>query len=420
MSSSRARNFRRRAGDDDDDNNNNNQNDDVKVTTKTTTPAPKPKPKKLLSFADDEDALIPSRSTSSSSKRPTKLSASSHKVTSRTDRRAHSSASVASNVQPQAGTYTKEALLQLQKNTRTLAPSLPSSTEPAIVLKGLLKPPDDDDDHPAISQTLKRNDDESENDDHNEENNRERRDAQTQFASLGIGKSKDSLIPDQATIEAIRAKRERLRQSRAAAPDYISLDGGSNHGEAEGLSDEEPEFRGRIAMFGEKKKTEPAETKKTKKGVFEDDDGDGREVSVHFAKDSENGEEDEDEEEKIWEEEQFRKGLGKRMDDGTSRVVVTATVPVVHSLQQHKSVYPATVPSAVVAASIGGAIGASQGLDAPMSIPQQAEVARKALQENVRRLKVWNAYLIAQIEPGNLFRHLVWCFCDFFFVPLGV
>lgn len=215
------------------------------------------------------------------------------------------------------------------------------------------------------------------------------------------------MIPDQATIEAIRAKRERLRQSRAAAPDYISLDGGSNHGEAEGLSDEEPEFRGRIAMFGEKKKTESAETKKTKKGVFEDDEGDERAMSVHFAKDSENGEEDEDEEEKIWEEEQFRKGLGKRMDDGASRVAVTATVPVVHSLQQHKSVYPTTVPSVVGAASIGGAIGALQGLDAPMSIPQQAEVARKALQENVRRLKVWNAYPIAQIEPGKLFRYLV-------------
>ncbi|XP_059453248.1 transcriptional repressor ILP1 isoform X1 [Corylus avellana] len=388
MSSIRARNFRRRAGDDDDDNN--NQNDDVKVNTKTTTPAPKPKPKKLLSFADDEDALTPSRSTSSSSKRPTKLStssSSSHKVTSRTDRRAHSSASVASNVQPQAGTYTKEALLQLQKNTRTLAPSRPSSTEPAIVLKGLLKPPDDDDDQPAISQTLKQNDGESEDDDHNEEHNRERLDAQARFVSLGIGKPKDSLIPDQATIEAIRAKRERLRKSRAAAPDYISLDGGSNHGEAEGLSDEEPEFRSRIAMFGEKKKTESTETKKTKKGVFEDDDGDERATSVHLAKDSENGEEDKDEEEKIWEEEQFRKGLGKRMDDGTSRVAVTATVPVVHSLQQHNSVYPASVPSAVGAASIGGAIGASQGLDALMSIPQQAEVARKALQESVRRLK---------------------------------
>lgn len=408
MSSIKARNFRRRAGDDDDDNN--NQNDDVKVNTKTTTPAPKPKPKKLLSFADDEDALTPSRSTSSSSKRPTKLStssSSSHKVTSRTDRRAHSSASVASNVQPQAGTYTKEALLQLQKNTRTLAPSRPSSTEPAIVLKGLLKPPDDDDDQPAISQTLKRNDDESEDDDHNEEHNRERLDAQARFVSLGIGKPKDSLIPDQATIEAIRAKRERLRKSRAAAPDYISLDGGSNHGEAEGLSDEEPEFRSRIAMFGEKKKTESTETKKTKKGVFEDDDGDERATSVHLAKDSENGEEDEDEEEKIWEEEQFRKGLGKRMDDGTSRVAVTATVPVVHSLQQHNSVYPASVPSAVGAASIGGAIGASQGLDALMSIPQQAEVARKALQESVRRLKVWNAYPIARIEPGKLFRYLV-------------
>ncbi|CAH1423838.1 unnamed protein product [Lactuca virosa] len=34
-------------------------------------------------------------------------------------------------------------------------------------------------------------------------------------------------------IDAIRAKRERLRQSRAAAPDYITLDGGSNHHEAE-------------------------------------------------------------------------------------------------------------------------------------------------------------------------------------------
>jgi GC-rich sequence DNA-binding factor len=108
---------------------------------------------------------------------------------------------------------------------------------------------------------------------------------------LGIGKPKELLIPDQATIEAIFAKWEWLRKSSTAAPDYISLDRGSNHGEAEGLSDVELEFLGRIAMFGEKKnKTGSTDTKKTKKGVFEDDNGDERATSVHFAKDSKNGE----------------------------------------------------------------------------------------------------------------------------------
>lgn len=398
MSSSRARNFRRRAGDNEDD----NQKDDANAAstrTSTTTAAPKPKPKKLLSFADDEDAETPSRS--SSVKRPSKLpsSSSSHKVTSLRDRLTHSTASVPlSNVQPQAGTYTKEALLELQKNTRTLAPSRPassSSSEPSIVLKGLLKPPSPSD-GPAVSQNLRQSEDDELSEE--DEDRRDRRDAQTRFASMGIEKQKDSpassLFPDQATINAIRAKRERLRKSRAAAPDYISLDGGSNHGEAEGLSDEEPEFRGRIAMFGEKQKTDATEMKK-KKGVFEDDEDvvEDRAMAVNIAKDSggENGDNEEDEEEKIWEEEQFRKGLGKRMDDGTSRVTVTASVPVVQSLQpqqQHKSVYPA--PSAVGGLSIGGAIG---GFDAMMSIPQQAETAKKALHENVRRLKVWNALI---------------------------
>jgi GC-rich sequence DNA-binding factor len=167
------------------------------------------------------------------------------------------------------------------------------------------------------------------------------------MASLGIRKAQDtSLIPDQATINAIRAKRERLRQSRAAAPDFISLDGGSNHGEAEGLSDEKPEFHGRIALFGEKK-TEglTTTTNTTKKGVFEDMDE--RPIDVNFGKkdSGENDNDDEDDEEKIWEEEQFRKGLGKRMEDGTSRVAETASsvVPVVQSVQQQqqKFVYPA-------------------------------------------------------------------------------
>ena len=48
--------------------------------------------------------------------------------------------------------------------------------------------------------------------------------------------------------------------------------------------------------------------------------------------------------------------------------------------------------------SIGGAIGVSQGLDVMISVPQQAKIAKKALQDNVRRLKVWNACLIAKLN----------------------
>jgi hypothetical protein len=260
LGSNRARNFRRRAADDDEDNQNDDSNATTTTTTTTTTARPtKPKPKKLLSFADDEDAAETpssrsttasrSKRTSNSSSRPTKPSSSSgHKITTHRDRQSHSSttSSTLSNVQPQAGTYTKEALLELQKNTRTLGPSRPASSELVIVLN-----------------------------------------------------------------------------------------------------------------------------------------------------------DDEDDEEKIWEEEQFRKGLGKRMDDGTSRVAVTASsvVPVVQSVQQQqqKFVYPA-MPSVSGGPSIGGAIGVSQGLDAMISIPQQAEIAKKALQDNVRRLKVWNACLIAKLN----------------------
>jgi GC-rich sequence DNA-binding factor len=163
----------------------------------------------------------------------------------------------------------------------------------------------------------------------------------------------------------------------------MSLDGGSNHGAAEGLSDEEPEFRSRIAMFGEKGGD-------GKKGVFEvvDERVDERFGDVVV--------EEEDEEEKMWEEEQFRKGLGKRMDEGPSRVVV-GDVPVVQVTQQPNFVVPSAanvygaVPNVAAATlantSIGGAIPATPALDV-IPISQQAEIAKRALLDNVRRLKV--------------------------------
>ncbi|TQD92373.1 hypothetical protein C1H46_021934 [Malus baccata] len=392
--SSRSRNFRRRADDGDD------QNDDANDTTTAVKSSSKPssasssKPKKpqnqapkLLSFVDDEEnAAAPSRSASSSKrdKPSSRLGkpSSAHKLTALKDRLAHSSSastSVPSNVQPQAGTYTKEALRELQKNTRTLASSRPSS-EPTIVLKGLVKPTD------SISDTLReaRELDSDSDEKHDKERgrlfNREKDDAEARLASMGIdkGKSSPGLFPDQATIDAIRAKRERLRKSRAAAPDFISLDSGSNHGAAEGLSDEEPEFRGRIAMFGDKMDG-------SKKGVFEDVDD--RAVDVGLRQESVEDGDEEDEEEKIWEEEQFRKGLGKRVDDGA----VSTSAPAVPSVPQPKATYSAVTgyslaQSVPVGPSIGGAIGASQGSNV-MSIKAQADIARKALEENFMKLK---------------------------------
>ncbi|KAA8529211.1 hypothetical protein F0562_033990 [Nyssa sinensis] len=403
---SRARNFRRRADDDDEDNENNANGTGIPSSTTTKPPskpisatitATKPKkpqnqaPKKLLSFADDEEnespITRPSSRSSSSSRFSKSSSSSSHKITATKGRLAPSSSPLPSNVQPQAGTYTKEALLELQKNTKTLASSRPPpsrdpkppSSEPVIVLKGLVKPVIGGD---PISETIKEVDELEDEEEGIDKRAsllmRDKDDAMSRLASIGLGKSSDSsgsLILDQATINAIRAKRERLRQSRAAAPDYIALDGGSNHGAAEGLSDEEPEFQGRIALFGEKMDS-------GKKGVFEDVDG--RVMDGLFKKDGKMDADDEDEEDKIWEEEQFRKALGKRMDDGSSRVV-SNSVPVVQSVPQHK--FDPLMPSVAAGLSIGGASGSLPGLDV-ISISQQAELTKKALHENLRRVKL--------------------------------
>ncbi|CAH9057077.1 unnamed protein product [Cuscuta epithymum] len=407
--SGKARNFRRRGGEDADEAEtsavsapNGNL---AKSQAKPVASFGKPKkpstlaPKSLLSFADDEESedspfSRPSRSSSSSS-RPVKAS-SSHKL-STVKGRNPTAASLPSNVQPQAGTYTKEALLELQKNTRTLAGSRPTqlkpkpeSAEPVIVLKGLVKPTS------TVEQELEKEQDSEEDDGTVERQGlplrQDRDDTLNRLGSMGLEKGLKgtddvgSEIPDQAMIDAIRAKRERLRQARAAAPDYIALDGGSNHGEAEGLSDEEPEFQGRIGFLGEK-------VEQGKRGVFEDFEvrGSQRDVAVDCVY-------DEDEEDKMWEEEQVRKGLGKRMDDCSSRGVSgsdggVSNSPVAPSVQQTRygysvsgaSVYSPgqTVGAPVVSPSIPGSLPGSDAL----SISQQAELSKKSLLANVSRLK---------------------------------
>ncbi|KAK6931455.1 GCF, C-terminal, partial [Dillenia turbinata] len=314
-----------------------------------------------------------------------------HDLSRSKDRISSSLYSLPSIVQPQAGQYSREALLELKKNTKTLPPSRtsqqPSSAADSIVvLRGPVKPVLNTD-NDKISKEVDYLD--------------EVDDVKEELSGLAENKKSGDLMPDQATINRIKAKRERLRKSGAAAPAYIALDSGINHGAADGLSDEEPEFHGRIALIGEKMGS-------GKKGVFEELDDRGADDSVlgkHVEVD------EEDEEDKIWEQEQVRKALGTRMEDGGARV--SANVP-----QQQSLLYPAVsyAPVANVASSglsIGGTVGAFQGLDA-MPLSQQAEVARKALQDNVRRLEIkddvrWVLYDLGEgVERRTLLEDLVY------------
>ncbi|KAL6566407.1 hypothetical protein OROGR_002022 [Orobanche gracilis] len=210
---------------------------------------------------------------------------------------------------------------------------------------------------------------------------------------LGPGLMEDKEeMPDQAAIEAIKAKRERLRQAKSVDPDYIALDGGSNHAEDDGLSDEEPEFRGRIGFFGEKAGGHDHN------GVFDDFE----ERAMSKGRGMELVSDEEDEEDKMWEEEQVKKGLGKRFDDGVGNQGRVVGVNGVSSSRQSSDLPPSfgyfgggtTVmhtPAENVAglssySSIGVASVDMFGTDV-MSISQQAELAKKALHENLKRVQ---------------------------------
>jgi GC-rich sequence DNA-binding factor len=372
MGSNRPKNFRRRGDDGGDE-------IDGKVATPSSKPtstlsSSKPKTlsasapkKKLLSFADDEEeeedgaprVTIKPKNGRDRVKSSSRLgvSGSSHRHSSTKERRPASS-----NVLPQAGSYSKEALLELQKNTRTLPYSRSSANaEPKVVLKGLIKPPQDHEQQ-SLKDVVKQVSD-------------------LDFDEEGEEEQHEDAFADQAAI--IRAKKERMRQSRSApAPDYISLDGGIvNHSAVEGVSDEDADFQG--IFVG------PRPQKDDKKGVFDfgDENPTAKETTTSSIY------EDEDEEDKLWEEEQFKKGIGKRMDEGSHRTVTSNGIGVpLHSKQQtlpqqqpQMYAYHAGTPMPNV--SVAPTIGPATSVDTlPMS--QQAELAKKALKDNVKKLKV--------------------------------
>ncbi|KAG8098979.1 hypothetical protein GUJ93_ZPchr0013g34649 [Zizania palustris] len=376
--SSHRKNFRRRADDTKDANGDESRPTAIKTQTLL---APKPRsPKRQgasrLSFADDEADVDAEEGPFLQRRRPTATvrqartaspaAATLHCLTPARDR-LRSSPAVAStvpapkpsNFQSHAGEYTPERLRELQKNARPLPGSLmralppppaaevqrqratgpvaslapaanttasASTVEPVVVLKGLVKPMSQVSIGPR--KPLQNEDDESE---------------------------EGPVIPDRATIQAIRAKRQQHQQPRHAAPDYISLDGGgvlSSRAAAAGSSDEEDdETQGRIAM------------------EVEDDKDD-----------------DEDEEERKWEEEQFRKGLGRRVDDASAQRAVNGGLAPVQ-VQPQPSVYsvdPHYQPS--FSRVLPGASIFASGSAEFLSITQQADVASKALQEDIRKL----------------------------------
>ncbi|KAL1196337.1 Transcriptional repressor ILP1 [Cardamine amara subsp. amara] len=382
MGSNRPRNFRRRGDDDGDE-----------IDGKDAIAAAKPKklpgsaPKKtLLSFADDVEEEDRARSETVKPKNRRDraksasrlgLSGSSHKHNSSTkeQRPASSSSTVAplSNVLPQAGSYTKEALLELQKNTRALPYSRPSANaEPKVVLKGLLKPPQEHEQQ-SLKDVVKQVSD-------------------LDFDEEGEEERPEDSFPDQAAI--IRAKNERMRQSQsrsAPAPDFISLDGSTaNHSAVEGLSDDDGDFQG--GLYGVRT------YKADKKGVFDfvDENPTAKETTTSSFYDDE----------KLWEEEQLKKAIGKRMDEGSHRTLSSNGMGVpLHPNQQplpqqqpQMYAYHGGIPMPNV--SVPPTIGPATSVDT-LPISQQAELAKKALQDNVMKLRESHAKTLTSLTKTD-------------------
>ena len=289
---------------------------------------------------------------------------------------------IPSNTQAQAGEYTKEKLLELQRNTKSLGAAKPvvesKPSEPVVVLKGLVKPVVTFKDSPtegmkrmAIGRIT-----EAEDQAVGRETLARGDDAERRLGLMGIGNGADSggitHIPDAAVIAAAKARRNRLRQAQAA-PDYIALNEGDGKGMAresgdnEGekgvveSSEDEAEVHGRMSFLGET----VSGKLKHKGAVFE------------VLRDHQ--EEDEADGERTWEEEQLRKGFGKRVDEAAHRIVPGSAVPSV------QGAFSTSLPG--MAVGNGGWAFGRGGMEA-LSVSQQSESAWQTLNENVQRLRV--------------------------------
>lgn len=436
----KTKNFRRRADDD-------GEGDDAAPVKSQQPPksslskkekakekgAGKPSGPKLLSFAEDEDSidggdLIKSVSrkdkpskTPVTSERDELLAGDLYLSSSKAKKKVpgfgalqgsaiklsagkEKSAALPSNFQPQAGEYTKEKLMELQKNTIRLGGAKPPTeskpSEPVLVLKGLLKPSLSfgsgvmevetlaDTEIMGVTQHLDGKFGDIRAGEARDLAKLETDDAESRLGLMGIGAGAEgggvTHIPDAAAIAAAKAKRERLRQAQAI-PDYIPLgnmdsvdlrgkprETATQDKEDDLSSDDEGEIQARIAMLGEK----PSE--KTKGGVFE-----SVEEKIENRVSAGQRDDDEEDEECRWEEEQLRKGFGKRVDDAANRAGPTALVP--HQEALHPKVYFSSGLAIAPLPSSGWGFN-GQSMEA-MTVSQKAEAAMSTLQDTLHRIR---------------------------------
>ncbi|CAM6084681.1 unnamed protein product [Calypogeia fissa] len=374
-------------------------------------PAAKPGDTSLLSFEDDAATFVNGASTLRSKKKSGfgADKGSGPKLGFGRDK-SLSNSSAPSNVQPHAGEYTKEKLAELQRNTIRLgAPAPPpvdnKSSEPVVVLKGLVKPAgitngslgEGNEHRESLGQSnisdVRARIDKGRERDESDRLKRDKDDAESRLGLMGIGIGAESggitHIPDAAAIAAAKAKRERLRQAQAA-PDYISLatgdgadlrsklresafgvdqDDDGERREDDDSSADEAEVQGRLAFLGDT----TASQKNRAGGVFDSVE----ERAIERGPLEEQGDEDDEDEDRRWEEEQLRKGVGKRVDEATNRsAAATTTGPS----QAPNSGFGAAAPTS------GSGWGWGQSSE-KLSIQQQAEAAMAKLQEDLTRMK---------------------------------
>ncbi|MCO5548339.1 hypothetical protein L7F22_001796 [Adiantum nelumboides] len=357
----------------------------------------------LFSFDTDDDSLKPKKKTAgfgASQASGPKLSTSKDK-----------SAVLHSNFQPQAGEYTKEKLLELQKNTIRLGGAKPSvqenkPLEPVIVLKGQVKP--------AVTTTLEIQTMVTDREVFGASDGKllaskardasyrvklDTDDAENRLGLMGIGVGAEgggvTHIPDAAAIAAAKAKRERLRQAQAL-PDYIPVgnsdtldlrakprDAPTSEKGEDSSSDDEGEVQTRIAMMGEL----PSE--KVKPGVFE-----SMEDKIEDRTLLSRREDDEEEEERRWEEEQLRKGFGKRVDESGTWPGATPSVPRLE-ISHTESYISGGLATAPLPSSAWGFSG--QNMDS-MTISQKAEAALSTLYETLRRTRETHNWTKAELH----------------------
>ncbi|PIA52184.1 hypothetical protein AQUCO_01000217v1 [Aquilegia coerulea] len=110
--------------------------------------------------------------------------------------------------------------------------------------------------------------------------------------------------------------------------------------------------------------------------------------------------EEDHEEDKIWEEEQFRKGIGKMIDNGAIAKMLSSSVPMTnHTLQQQQQqqTYAYPTNASIGSPMLGGVAGVSRSAEV-MSISQQSDIACRSMQDNIRRLQESHARTILSMN----------------------